>query len=271
MRHKDTAWIASIESSDHLRLIAPLSEFYLKPLVWLDRNDGELVPREAFQAMPAAPPTAKVLCAGLNYRSHAAEVGRDLPTSPELFARWASTLSIDGAEVPLPANEPGLDWEGELAAIVARPLRNVTADEAEDGILGFTILNDLSARMHQRASRQWGVGKNADGSAPMGPWIITGDELGEPYDLTLTTRVDGTVVQQASTSDLIFRVGDICAHASECMTLQPGDVISTGTPAGVGIKHDPPRFLTEGMTVEVEIERIGTLSNRIGAVARGPS
>jgi 2,4-diketo-3-deoxy-L-fuconate hydrolase len=205
------------------------------------------------------PATAKILCAGLNYVNHAAEARQELPAHPDVFARWASTLVPTGAGVPVPSNEPGLDWEGELAAVIGAELKNATPDEVERSIVGYTILNDLSARHHQRATRQWAIGKNADRSAPFGPELVTSDEIGDPYALRLVTRVDGQVMQDGRTVDMIFRVGQIGAYASETMTLRPGDVISTGTPHGIGSTRTPPVFLTPGSVVEVQIDRIGVL------------
>lgn len=222
------------------------------------------VPRDAVAAAPPVPVTAKVFCIGLNYRSHLQETGQPVPDSPTVFARWGSTLTADGATVPVPRNEPGLDWEGELAAVIGSRLLHSDAEQAERAVLGWTCFNDLSARLHQRSSSQWAVGKNADGSAPIGPVLVTGDELGDPYDLLLRTRVDGQLVQQATTSELVFRVGRVVADASDCITVMPGDVIATGTPGGVGSVRSPPVYLTSGSTVEVEIQHIGILRTHIG-------
>jgi 2-keto-4-pentenoate hydratase/2-oxohepta-3-ene-1,7-dioic acid hydratase in catechol pathway len=218
-----------------------------------------------FERSVPVPATAKVLCAGLNYVNHAAESKKELPTHPDVFGRWASTLVPGGVTVPLPSNEPGLDWEGELAAVIGVTLKDATPEEVEAGILGYTCLNDLSARLHQRATGQWTIGKNADLSAPMGPVIVTRDELPEPYGLRLETRVNGETMQSTITGEMIFRIGQIGAYASETMTLRPGDVISTGTPQGIGSARRPAIFLTTGDVVEVEIESIGVLSTPIGA------
>lgn len=257
-------WVA-VEVDGGVSLLAPVDEFFADVEAHLASARGRQA-ADAASYLPAVPVPrgAKVLCAGLNYVNHAAESRRELPKKPDIFARWSSTLVPHGASVPLPTGEPGLDWEGELAAIVGRPLKNATPEEVEAGILGYTILNDLSARLHQRATGQWCVGKNADRSAPFGPAIVTRDEIPDPYALRLETRVEGVVMQSALTGEMIFRVGQIGAYASETMTLQPGDVISTGTPSGVGSARTPPLFLTAGQRVEIEIETIGILSTPIG-------
>lgn len=245
--------------------IAPVDEFFADVPRGLERarsassGDGT-----DYAAAVPVPMTAKVLCAGLNYVNHAAESKKPLPTQPDVFARWASTLVPGGVTVPLPSNEPGLDWEGELAAIIGVELKDATPDEVEAGILGYTALNDLSARLHQRATGQWTIGKNADLSAPIGPVIVTPDEIGDPYALRLETRVNGTTMQSTITGEMIFRIGRIGSYASETMTLRPGDVISTGTPHGVGSARQPAIFLTTGDVVEVDIEGIGVLSTPIG-------
>lgn len=220
--------------------------------------------REYASAVPV-PATAKVLCAGLNYVNHASESKKELPSHPDVFARWASTLVPGGVTVPLPSNEPGLDWEGELAAVVGVTLKDATPEEVEAGILGYTCLNDLSARLHQRATVQWAIGKNADLSAPIGPVIVTRDEIADPYALRLETRVNGETMQSTITGEMIFTIGRIGAYASETMTLRPGDIISTGTPQGIGSARRPAIFLTTGDVVEVDIESIGVLSTPIGA------
>jgi 2-keto-4-pentenoate hydratase/2-oxohepta-3-ene-1,7-dioic acid hydratase in catechol pathway len=163
----------------------------------------------------------------------------------------------------VPSSEPGLDWEVELAAVVGRPLAGVTPDQALAGVFGYAAFNDLSARRHQMHSPLWTLGKNADSSGPFSA-IVTADEVGDPsVGLRLLTRVNGEIVQDASTADMIFPVGTLLAYLSEVMTLHPGDVIATGTPQGVGFKRTPPRYLGAGDTVAVEIERIGSVANRI--------
>lgn len=258
-------WVAVVLDGGNAPVL-PVSEFWSDLTAGLARA-GEKTAADVVDLPPAVlvPPTAKVLCAGLNYVNHAAESKKELPAHPDVFARWASTLVTSGTSVPVPRTEPGLDWEGELAAVVGAELKDATPEEVEAAIVGFTCLNDLSARLHQRATAQWTIGKNADRSAPVGPVLVTPDELGDPYALRLRTRVNGQTMQDGTTADMIFRVGRIGAYASETMTLRPGDVISTGTPQGVGSARRPPVFLTPGDVVEVEIDGIGVLSTPIVA------
>jgi 2,4-didehydro-3-deoxy-L-rhamnonate hydrolase len=251
--------------------VAPLAEateFYADLNRWTASAAalaGGNLRRDEIEEAPAVPPAARVLCVGLNYRLHAEEAGLPLPEHPAFFGRWTVSLVPGGAAVPVPAGEPGLDWEVELAAVIGRPLACVDADGALAGVLGYAAFNDLSARTYQMHSRLWTLGKNADRSGPLSP-VVTADEVGDPgAGLRLQTRVNGEVVQDGRTSDMIFSVGAILAYLSEVMTLNPGDVVTTGTPEGVGFKRTPPRFLVPGDVVEVEIERVGAVRNPIVA------
>jgi len=213
--------------------------------------------------VPAVRPSARVLCIELNYRLHAAEAGLPIPEYPAFFGRWTPSLVTGDIPVPVPSGEPGLDWEVELAVVVSRPLDRVDAAAALGGVIGYAAFNDLSAREHQMHSRLRTLGKNADRSGPISP-IVTADEVGDPADgLRLVSRINGEVVQDGNTADMIFPVGDILAYVSEVLTLAPGDVICTETPAGVGSKRTPPRYLGPGDVVEVEIGRVGILGNPI--------
>ncbi len=251
--------------------VGPLEDFYADTPAGLaaaagllDRPGSAAHPLAGVRQVPPVPACARVLCAGLNYRRHAAEVGRELPARPELFARWGSTLVAGGETVPVPIGEGRLDWEAELAAVIGAPLSGASPEEAEVAILGYTCFNDLSARGYQMASSQWALGKNADCSGPIGPVVVTADELAGRPGLSIASRVNGQGMQAASTADLIFSAAEIASYASGAMTLRPGDVISTGTPEGVGYSRAPPVFLHPGDTVEVEIEGIGVLRNLIG-------
>jgi 2,4-didehydro-3-deoxy-L-rhamnonate hydrolase len=225
------------------------------------RSGGE--PIAQLVQVPPLLDTARVLCAGLNYAAHAAEAHFKVPEYPDIFARWRSTLAVDGQSVPVPAREDHLDWEGELAVIIGKELRDVTPEVAMAGFLGYACFNDLSARKFQMGSDRWTLGKNTDSSGPLGPWIVTADEIPEPGQLRIQTRVNGNMVQDGNTSNLIFSGAQIAAYASGAMTLKPGDLIATGTPDGIGATRKPPMFLYPGDTVTVEIERIGRITNQI--------
>jgi 2-keto-4-pentenoate hydratase/2-oxohepta-3-ene-1,7-dioic acid hydratase in catechol pathway len=202
----------------------------------------------------------------INYPSHgkeAKEVGDlDFPEIPMIFGRWASTLVPDGTPVPVPANE-GLDWEVELAAVIGKEGWLVEEADAPDHVLGYTAFNDLTARGKQTDSLQFTLGKNADRSGPIGPVLVTPDELDDVSNLHLRTRVNGATVQDGSTSEMFHSIPRLIAYISDTVTLLPGDVIATGTPAGVGAAMQPPRSLSPGDVVEVEVEGIGTLRNPI--------
>lgn len=254
--------------------LGPMEEFWSSPaagLIAARQATPSSLTLDQVRHLPPVPPSAHVLCAGRNYAAHAAEINASVPQRPELFGRWPSTLTVSGHPVPVPSREDHLDWEGELAVVLGDYLRDATVEQAREAIFGYLCFNDLTARGFQRASRQWTVGKNADFSAPIGPWLVTADEVPEPQRLRIITRVNGEVVQDGCTADQVFSAPEIAAYASGCLTLRPGDVIATGTPDGVGFTRQPPRFLRPGDTVEVEINQIGCLVNPIvAAQARHP-
>jgi 2-keto-4-pentenoate hydratase/2-oxohepta-3-ene-1,7-dioic acid hydratase in catechol pathway len=245
---------------------AYLEEFWADPqqcLLAAARAHSDGKPIANLAQVPPLPDTARVLCAGLNYVAHAQEAHLKLPEQPDIFARWRSTLAVDGQSIPIPPRDDYFDWEGELAVVVGKELRDVTPEVAQVGFFGYACFNDLSARKFQMASERWTLGKNTDCSGPLGPWIVTADEIPDPDRLRIQTRVNGNTVQDGNTSNLIFSGAKIAAYASGAMTLRPGDLIATGTPEGIGATRKPPMFLHHGDTVEVEIERIGRIANRI--------
>jgi 2,4-didehydro-3-deoxy-L-rhamnonate hydrolase len=266
MRQGSLTVIGRLFADDTVAEVAEAADFYADLQGWLAQAaalPGGRRYRREIDEVPAVPASARVLCVGLNYRKHAEEAGLSIPEHPAFFGRWTVSLVTDGTPVPVPPSEPGLDWEVELAAVVGQRLAGVDADRALAGVFGYAAFNDLSARRHQMHSRLWTLGKNADRSGPFSA-VVTADEVGDPRaGLRLRTRVNGETVQDASTADMIFPVGELLAYLSEVMTLNPGDVIATGTPQGVGFKREPPRYLCPGDTVEVEIERVGAVSNRI--------
>jgi 2-keto-4-pentenoate hydratase/2-oxohepta-3-ene-1,7-dioic acid hydratase in catechol pathway len=205
-----------------------------------------------------------VICVGLNYRDHSAESGFKQPDYPTLFSRFNSSLIAHGAPIVRPLVSTQLDYEGELVAVIGKGGRHIPRESALDHVIGYSIFNDASIRDYQFKSPQWTVGKNFDDTGAFGPALVTTDELPPgAADLKLQTRLNGVVVQEASTTDMVFDVATLIAIISEAITLRAGDVIVTGTPSGVGLGRKPPLFMKAGDVVEVEIEKIGVLSNPI--------
>ncbi len=214
------------------------------------------------------PRPGKIVAIGRNYREHADEEGVDVPAAPLIFSKWPS--SVIGPDEVIrwdPALTSQVDYEAELAVVIGRTARYVAVDDALEHVLGYTCLNDVSARDLQFGDGQWTRGKSLDTFCPMGPVLVTTDEIPDPQDLAISCHVDGELLQDARTSQMYFSVAQIISHCSQAFTLEPGDVIATGTPAGVGIFRDPPRLLSDGEEVVVEIERIGRLRNTCRAEA----
>ena len=219
-------------------------------------------PLEEADLLAPVPRPGKIVAIGRNYREHTAEEGVEAPPAPLIFAKWPSSVVGHGAEVRW---DPGLtaqvDYEAELAVVIGRTARRVSLERALDHVLGYTCLNDVSARDIQFGDGQWVRGKSLDTFCPMGPALVTADEIGDPQDLAICCSVGDERVQDARTSAMYFGVAEIISYCSRSFTLEPGDVIATGTPGGVGVFRDPPRFLGDGDRVTVEIERIGRLEN----------
>lgn len=216
---------------------------------------------EADLLAPISDPS-KVICIGLNYRDHCEEQNKPAPERPMLFAKFANTIAGPADDVRIPANTRELDFEGELGVVIGRRARNVSRAEALDYVFGYMALLDVSARDLQRSDGQWVRAKSQDGFAPCGPCIVTTDEITDPQNLPLRTVVNGEVMQNSNTGNMIFPVDELIAFVSESLTLEPGDIISTGTPAGVGVHRNPQVLLKSGDVVEVTIEGIGSLRNR---------
>lgn len=207
----------------------------------------------------------KLICVGLNYRDHCTEQGIDLPVSPTIFTKFATSLIGQGDEIVHPRLTQQLDYEAELAFVIGKKGRHVPEDKALDYVAGYTICHDVSARDLQFADKQWVRGKSCDTFAPMGPYLVTGDEIGDPHNLDIKLRLNGELLQDSNTRHLVFGVPYIISYLSRGFTFLPGDVVSTGTPAGVGVFRQPPVFMKPGDAVEIEIARIGRLTNRIVA------
>ena len=200
-----------------------------------------------------------VVCVGLNYRKHILEMGREPPTHPTLFSKLPRALADPFAEIELPSTSKMMDYEGELAVIIGRGGRFIPVQDAWQHVAGFAVFNDVSARDYQRRSPQWFAGKTFQSSTPMGPWLVTPDEVGDLADLSLTLTVNGEERQRATLGDLIFDVPSLIADLSNIVELQPADVIATGTPGGVGDAHGT--YLADGDVVETTIERVGSIKN----------
>ena len=225
---------------------------------WLVRS------RDAYWFAPVPRP-GKIICVGLNYRDHAAESNMPIPERPILFSKFATCVVGPGEHVVLPKTSQQVDYEAELAVVVGRRAKNVSAANAYDYVLGYTAFNDVSARDFQFADGQWQRGKSCDTFAPMGQTILTTDEVPDPHKLSIKLRLNRQTMQDSNTNQLIFGVPKLIEFITESITLEPGDVIATGTPSGVGFARKPPVFLRPGDVMEVEIERIGGLDNRIVA------
>ena len=219
---------------------------------------------------PAVPAPERILCLGVNYSEHAIESRGEVPTWPDVFVRGRGTVLAPYADLVKPALTDRFDYEGELGIVIGAGGRYIPASRAMDAIAGLVVLNDASARDWQRAGTQWTPGKNFDGSMPIGPEVVTTDEV-DPSDLALTTTLNGQVMQSARTSQLIVDIPAAVEFFSSFTTLVPGDVIATGTPGGVGFARQPPVWLQPGDVIEVTVEKVGTIRNRVVAEDRDPS
>lgn len=219
-------------------------------------------PLEDARLAPPVPRPGKIVCVGRNYREHVAEEDIEPPSRPIIFSKWPSSVIGDGDEIRWdPALTQQVDYEAELAAVIGRKTRRVGVESALDHVLGYTCVNDVSARDIQFGDDQWVRGKSLDTFCPMGPALVTVDEVPDPQDLDIGCRVGGIVMQESNTSQMNYGVAEIISFCSQAFTLEPGDVIATGTPGGVAVFRPEPRFLTDGDVVIVEIEGIGSLTN----------
>ncbi|MBH0117179.1 fumarylacetoacetate hydrolase family protein [Salinibacterium sp. NG253] len=251
------------------RILTDLETFWASPAAALasySSEGGTVVPLDQLQLVPPVLPGARVICIGLNYLDHVLEgsyADAGLPEYPTLFARWTSSLTVSGAPIPVPSNEDGIDWEGEIAAYIGVPLIDADADKARAAVMGYSAFNDVTSRRAQKLTSQWILGKNGDNSGPLGA-LVTADEVGDLRDgLRVQTRVNGEQVQDGNTKNMIYELGEVLSLVSHSFTLKPGDIICTGTPSGVGYSRTPAWLLHPGDVVEVEIERIGTITNPI--------
>jgi acylpyruvate hydrolase len=251
---------------DHAAPLSGVTELGLQTPASLLREpplQGDPIPVSQLHFRPVVPSPGKVFCIGLNYQAHIQETKREASDYPVLFTKFASSLTGPYDTIPLPAESEAVDYEGELAVVIGEPARRVARERALDVVAGYTVANDVTMRDYQYKTHQWVQGKAWDAATPVGPELVTADEIGDPQGLTLRTTVNGDVVQEASTDLMIFDIATLVSTISEFTSLAPGDLILTGTPSGVGYRRDPQLLLGDGDVVVVEIDRVGRIENRM--------
>jgi 2-keto-4-pentenoate hydratase/2-oxohepta-3-ene-1,7-dioic acid hydratase in catechol pathway len=226
---------------------------------------GPSIDLASVKLLAPVPRPPKLICVGLNYRDHAAESRSEIPKVPTIFSKFSNVVIGPGESIILPKASRKPDYEAEFAFVIGRGGRNIAAANAMEHVFGYTIVNDVSARDFQMATTQWMIGKTFDTFAPMGPAIVTADEIEDPHNLEISLSINDEELQHSNTRNLIFNVPYLIAHLSSVFTLEPGDVISTGTPAGVGFARKPPRWLRAGDTVVTKVEGLGELVNPVVA------
>lgn len=234
---------------------------------FVNANEPSSPMLETVKLLAPVPRPPKIICIGLNYRDHAIESNMAIPEVPTVFCKFASSVIATGEDVVLPKNSTKPDYEAEFAVVIGKGGRYIAADKWEEHVFGYLNLNDVSARDYQLATSQWVIGKTFDTFCPMGPYILTKDEVADPHNLDIKITINGEVLQHSNTKHLIFNIPTLIAHLSSVMTLEVGDIISTGTPAGVGLGRTPPRWLVPGDEMVVEVEGLGQLRNKCVAEA----
>jgi 2-keto-4-pentenoate hydratase/2-oxohepta-3-ene-1,7-dioic acid hydratase in catechol pathway len=226
---------------------------------------GASYPLSSVKILAPVPRPPKVICVGLNYRDHAAESRSEIPTVPTIFNKFPNVVIGPGDPIVLPKASRKPDYEAEFAFVIGKGGRHIPADRAMEHVFGYTIINDVSARDFQTATTQWLMGKTFDTFCPMGPWIVTADEIPDPHALDISLEIGGEILQKSNTREMIFSLPRVIEYVSTAVTLEPGDVFATGTPAGVGFARRPPRWLKPGETVTVRVSGIGDLTNPVAA------
>jgi acylpyruvate hydrolase len=227
------------------------------------RRDGVVFSLSEVTLKAPVPRPGKLILLGLNYRDHAEETGQKIPEVPTLFAKYNNSIVGPGATILIPRATEQIDYEAEFAFVIGRRAHCIPRERALDYVAGYTIINDVSARDYQFVTSQWMVGKTFDTHCPMGPALVFKEEIADPHDLDISLSIAGEVLQKSSTNQLIFKIPETVEYLSQVMTLEPGDVISTGTPSGVGFTRKPPRWLRPGETVRIDIAGLGVLENPV--------
>lgn len=249
-----------IENNENLRIQA-------EQLIDQHGNEKAVFNLADIDILPPILQPEKIICVGLNYIDHCKETGMEPPASPVIFSKYANAIIGQNDSVEIPINSNEVDFEAELVIVIGKEAKWVTEEEANDYVFGYTIMNDISARDHQFADGQWSRGKTADTFAPIGPVVVTHDEVGDPHKLAILLELNEEVMQDSNTNNLIFTVPQIVSFLSQSMTLKPGDLIATGTPPGVGMGRSPKVWLKDGDTMSIKIEKIGTLFNSVRSLA----
>ena len=229
------------------------------------RDWNQWIPFSQVHLQCPVPRPSKIVAIGLNYRDHAEEAHLAVPKQPLFFAKFTSSINGPYDELIIPRSDPDIDYEAELAVVIGKTAKHVSADDAYDFVAGYMVLNDVTARRWQFGDKQWTRGKSCDTFCPAGPWLTTRDEVPDPHHLRVLARLNGRIVQDSDTSNIIFGVPRLIEHITEAITLEPGDIIATGTPAGVGAFHKPPSFLKPGDVIEVKIDGLGSIRNTLQA------
>lgn len=231
----------------------------------VSENSTATVKKEDVEICAPVPRPGKIICVGLNYRDHAEESGMKIPESPVIFSKFSACATAANQPIIVPGKSTQTDYEAEMAFVIGRKAKNVSREDAMNYVFGYTNFNDVSARDFQFADGQWVRGKSCDTFAPMGEYVATKDEIADPHNLNIQFRLNGKTLQNSNTNQLIFKIPEIISFLSESITFEPGDVIATGTPPGVGFAQKPPVYLKDGDVAEVEIEGLGVLSNPVKA------
>ncbi len=230
---------------------------------WIASNAG--VPLNTVTLLAPIPRPPKLICVGLNYRDHALETKMEIPKVPTIFSKFPSSVIAPGESIVLPKSSTQPDYEAEFAFVIGKGGRHISAESWQQHVFGYTIINDVSARDFQMATTQWLMGKTFDTFAPMGPYLVSADEIPDPHALDISLTINGEVLQRSNTRELIFKIPELIAFLSSVFTLETGDVVSTGTPAGVGVARKPQRFLRPGDDVVVSVQGLGELRNPVVA------
>jgi len=266
VRFADTAVsLAPLGFKDMISVLAAdeTSRFSIQEFLGGPPPGYAVTPLDQITLLAPIPRPLKFICVGLNYRDHAAESHSEIPSVPTIFGKFSNTVTAPGGPIVLPRNSTKPDYEAELAFVIGRGGRHIAAENWRRHVAGYTIVNDVSARDFQRATSQWLMGKTFDTFAPMGPWITTADEIADPHALNIRLTLNGELMQNSNTRELIFKIPELVAFLSSVVTLEPGDIVATGTPAGVGFARKPPRWLRPGDDVRITIDGLGELRNPV--------